>query len=199
MKGEKGKAGAVGDPLTIEDRNGRLLEGETAGDDARMRGQDSEAALADVVTAAQSGGGRRHGPDSGRQVSKRQTRERILRAARRVFETSPYETATTRLIAGVAEISPASLFKHFPDKAELWRTAMGCEPPVDSPEARRAPDAIEALRRLLAFRPEDWADPTRPERAAAWRGAEDALSAYKQGGGFEPAPRRPLRRQRTSL
>lgn len=143
--------------------------------------------------------GQRHAADSGRQVIKRQTRDRILRSARRVFETSPYETATIRLIAGVAELSSAALFKHFSDKAELWRAAMDCEPPVDSPAARRSPGAVEALRRLLAFRPEDWSDPGQPERAAAWLAAEDALKIYEQDGDFQPAPRRPQRRQRTTL
>lgn len=164
-----------------------------------MQDQDDPDALAVDACGAAKDLARRHSPDSGRQVAKRQTRDRILWAARRVFEASPYEMATTRLIAGVADLSPTALFKHFPDKAALWRAAMGCEPPVDSPAARSAPGALEALRRLLEVRPEDWSDPARPERAAAWRAAEDALRAAGASGGFEPAPRRPSRRQRTSL
>lgn len=164
-----------------------------------MRNQDDKDTLSEAPPGGPTGRGRKHSPDSGRQVSMRQTRERILLAARRVFEASPYETATTRLIAGEAGMSTAALFKHFSDKARLWREAMGCEPPVDSPAARTAPGVVEALRRLLTFRPEDWSDPARPERAAAWRAAEDALQAAERSGGFEPAPRRPLRRQRTSL
>ncbi|GEM_PF-1641748 len=165
-----------------------------------MRDQNDKRPVAGVKPAdGQKRDRRRHSPESPRQALKRQTRAGILRAARRVFKVSPYEMATTRLIAGEAGLSPTALFKHFSDKAELWRAAMGCEPPVDSPAARRAPGAVEALRGLLAFRPEDWADPARPERAAAWRAAEDALGIYEQEGGFEPAPRRPLRRQRTTL
>jgi AcrR family transcriptional regulator len=58
-------------------------------------------------------------------------RERILRAAARVFAETGYRGATTRRIAQVADVNEVTLFRHFGSKDELIREAIrhaGMEP-----------------------------------------------------------------------
>ncbi|TVT50587.1 TetR/AcrR family transcriptional regulator [Amycolatopsis rhizosphaerae] len=52
------------------------------------------------------------------------TREEILAAATRVMREQGYARATTKEIARVAGYSEATLYKHFADKAHLFRSVL---------------------------------------------------------------------------
>jgi AcrR family transcriptional regulator len=53
------------------------------------------------------------------------SRERIVRAAARVFAEAGYRGATTRRIAQVAGVNEVTIFRHFGSKDELIREAVG--------------------------------------------------------------------------
>ena len=86
------------------------------------------------------------------------TRAYLVAVAGAVFDLYPYEAATMRRIAAQARVSVGTMFAHFPDKADLWRAAMGVEPPVDSRLSRSALDLFKALEALVATRTLDDAD-----------------------------------------
>lgn len=72
-----------------------------------------------------------------RQQSKAATRAKLLATARRLWaEPGTYEHVTMRVIALNAGVSTGAIFANWPGKEELWREAMGYEPPVDGPEVR---------------------------------------------------------------
>lgn len=119
-------------------------------------------------------------PLTQRARQKLETRRRLLAAARAVFILKPYDEATLREIADVAGLTMGAIGNHFVDKAELWREAMGEEPPGDTPITRAAHAMFDALRSLLAERPADW------RQSAAWRAADEAFA--KAEGRSDPAP-----------
>ena len=85
-----------------------------------------------------------------RQQAKAQTRARVIAAAQQVWaEPGSYEDGTIRAIATAAGMSTGSIFANFQGKEDLWRVAMGYEPPVDSSEVRAALRAA-APRPVLA-------------------------------------------------
>lgn len=116
-----------------------------------------------------------------RQASKLRTRERVLKAARDLFLLSSYQATTIRAVARAAGMSTGAVFATVEDKAELWREAMGTEPPLDTmdnPAIRAAPQMQAALRDLLAAR--DGYENTvaeHPALSAAWTAAEQAYAA----------------------
>lgn len=115
-----------------------------------------------------------------RQASKLRTRERVLKAARDLFLLSSYQATTIRAVAKAAGMSTGAVFATVEDKAQLWREAMGTEPPLDTmdnPAIRAAPLMQAALRALLAIRPRDWAEGDDPAFTAAWTAAEQAYAA----------------------
>lgn len=59
-----------------------------------------------------------------RQASKQATRERVLAAARDLFEEIGYEATTIRMVAQRAEVSVGSVFTSFSGKAELLSQVM---------------------------------------------------------------------------
>jgi AcrR family transcriptional regulator len=59
-------------------------------------------------------------PLTGRALAKQRTREKILEAARRLFNERGYEGATVRDIARAAGLSTGAVFASFADKAELF-------------------------------------------------------------------------------
>ncbi len=59
-----------------------------------------------------------------RQASKNQTRQLILKAARRLFPRKPLEECTIRDIAREAGVSPASVLVHFKSKTALLEEAL---------------------------------------------------------------------------
>lgn len=120
-----------------------------------------------------------------RQAAKVRTRERILTAARTLFEHYPYAGVTIRGVAATAGMSTGAVFATVKDKADLWRVAMGCEPPLDRAETRAAPVMLNALRGLIKVRPRDWNEGDDPEFTAAWANAEAALAMAE--GQTQPA------------
>lgn len=74
-----------------------------------------------------------------RQLAKAATRAKLIEVARILWaEPGTYEAVTIRLIATAAGLSTGSIFDNFTGKEDLWRAAMGFEPPVDSAEVREA-------------------------------------------------------------
>lgn len=58
-------------------------------------------------------------------MSKRQTRERILEAAGRVFAEQGYEGASVDRVMAEAGLTHGGFYAHFKNKADLFRQAMG--------------------------------------------------------------------------
>lgn len=116
-----------------------------------------------------------------REASKIATRARILAVATDLFRRMTYRTVTIRRIAQAAGFSTGAVFANFKDKDDLWRAAMGCEPPKDSHITRAAPAMLDALRGLIAVRPGNWGEGDDPIMTAAWRYAE-AVVAHAEGG-----------------
>lgn len=78
------------------------------------------------------------------------TRGKILRAAAKLFSESGYHKVTTREIAKAVGINPASMYHHFPSKAEILKSLYE----VYSAELRKAsPDLDELLRLAEAEHP----------------------------------------------
>ena len=72
-----------------------------------------------------------------RQQAKIATRFKVVASAARLWsELGSYETIGIREIAAGAGMSTGAVFANFDSKADLWRAAMGYEPPVDGPEVR---------------------------------------------------------------
>lgn len=111
-----------------------------------------------------------------RAARKAVTRDRILTAARDLFADRPYALATLRDVSRMSGVSIGGLHGHFSDKADLWRGAMGCEPPLDGELVRAAGSALDILRRLRADRSADANEA--PDRAKAWRKAEAVMSLF---------------------
>lgn len=59
-----------------------------------------------------------------RERQKAETRELILDSARSLFETMGYDKTTMRAVASHAEIGLGTIYKHFPNKAELLTAAL---------------------------------------------------------------------------
>lgn len=74
-----------------------------------------------------------------RQLAKAATRAKLIEVARTLWaEPGTYELMTIRVIASAAGYSTGAIFANFDSKEDLWREAMGFEPPVDSAEVREA-------------------------------------------------------------
>ena len=72
-----------------------------------------------------------------RDQARAQTREMVLASARAVWaEPGSYERGGIRSVAKHMGRSTGSVFAHFATKADLWRAAMGYEPPLDCAEVR---------------------------------------------------------------
>ena len=108
------------------------------------------------------------------------TRERILTAARDLFADRDYAGARLRDVCRISGVSIGGLHGHFSDKADLWRAAMECEPPLDGDLVRAAAPILDMLGRLRADRPEEWDEA--PDRAAAWLRVEAALAPFDRAG-----------------
>lgn len=111
-----------------------------------------------------------------RTRAKAATRQKAIDVARRLFADKPYAQVTMRDLAREMQMSTGAVSANFEDKAALWRAAMGCEPPLDSPAVRAAPAMLAALKGLLAIRPVNWMDEEDFAQAAAWRAAAVAAA-----------------------
>ncbi len=118
-----------------------------------------------------------------------ESRQKLVAAARNLFESVPYEDTTIRSIAHSMGRSTGLVFAHFPDKESLWRAAMGTPPPVDSALTRAAPALLESLQALLdQHRSPDVA----VDDEDLWGDAERAIAAAR-GPGPGGAPSTELR------
>ena len=80
-----------------------------------------------------------------RVAAKAATRAKVLAAARKLWaEPGAYEAQGIREIAAEIGMSTGAVFSNFASKADLWREAMGYEPPVDCAEVREALKAAAA-------------------------------------------------------
>lgn len=77
-------------------------------------------------------------PMNKRQQAKAETRAKLLKTARALFTRMGYEAVTIRTLAKEAGMSTGAVFSCWPDKAAVFREAMNQEPPIDTPERRRA-------------------------------------------------------------
>lgn len=85
-----------------------------------------------------------------RQLAKARTRARVIAAAQKVWaKPGSYEDGTIRVIATTAGMSTGAIFANFAGKEDLWREAMGYEPPIDCAAVRAALRAA-APRPVLA-------------------------------------------------
>ena len=100
------------------------------------------------------------------------TRAYLIAVAGAVFDLYPYEAATMRRIAAQAGVSVGTIGVHFSDKAELWRAAMGREPPIDSLLSRSALALFEALEGLVSTR-------TSRDATPLWAEAEALVARLK--------------------
>ena len=129
-------------------------------------------------------------PRGGRAQAKAATRARIVAAARSLFTLIPYEQATLRHICQEAGVTMGAVTNHFVDKAEIWRAAMQCEPPVDSALTRAAGSMLAALKSLVALKNDPAALAAPNERVdLAWAAAEKAIAQAEGGMAVRsPAP-----------
>lgn len=78
------------------------------------------------------------GKPNKRDLAKAQTRAKLIEAARRLWaEPGTYEAAGVREVSAAAGLSPGSIFANWASKADLWREAMGYEPPHDCAAVRQ--------------------------------------------------------------
>lgn len=77
-----------------------------------------------------------------RQLAKAATRAKLIAAAQKLWaEPGTYVEKSgvgIREIAAEAGVSTGAVFANWESKADLWREAMGYEPPVDCEEVREA-------------------------------------------------------------
>ncbi|WGM45270.1 hypothetical protein KOAAANKH_00131 [Brevundimonas sp. NIBR10] len=113
-----------------------------------------------------------------RVAAKVRTRLAVLDEARRQFRSKGYGAVTIRSIAKAIGKSTGSIFANFTDKADLWKAAMECDPPIDTGDGpiRAALPMLSALRGLIAIRPANWDDDEDPDQVAAWRAADTAIA-----------------------
>ena len=63
-------------------------------------------------------------PRAGSKGKKKETRDKILKAAQQVFASYPYHTASIRMIGKLAEIEHPLISYYFPSKADLFRSVL---------------------------------------------------------------------------
>lgn len=94
-------------------------------------------------------------PQRGRPVgaSGEETRQRIIVATMRCVATVGYSRATIREIARTADVTSASLYNYFPNKAELIKAAIAARTDVALPRLRaaaaRSGSAVDRIEAVL--------------------------------------------------
>lgn len=83
--------------------------------------------------------------NDGRKARKAATRQRVIEGAREAFKVLDYNEATIRGLAKAIGMSTGAIYANFEAKDDLWREAMGTNPPVDGPMTRAAPLMLDAL------------------------------------------------------
>lgn len=91
-----------------------------------------------------------------RAEAKAKTRSAAIEAARRLWaRPGSYETNGIREIADAMRMSTGAVFANFNSKADLWRAAFDCDPPVDSPITRLGPKAVALLEKIAGVDSQD--------------------------------------------
>jgi AcrR family transcriptional regulator len=95
------------------------------------------------------------GPASSRQTQKEATRNRVIAAARELFDTQGYEGTTVREIASHAGVSVGSVFTTFASKGEILSQVMqdrldGLYAELDRVMPHLRGDTLERLRTMFA-------------------------------------------------
>ncbi len=113
---------------------------------------------------------------------KQQTRDKILRAARKLFVGRGFDETTTRDIAGRASIAVGTLFNYFPSKEALGMTmvADALESAGEEFQARRR--GGETLDELLFGHVFSGLRALAPHRVFVGAVLESALSPFSAGG-----------------
>ncbi len=113
---------------------------------------------------------------------KEQTRDKILRAARKLFVGKGFDQTTTRDIAARAGIAVGTLFNYFPSKEALGMAmvAEALESAVEEFQARRR--GGESLEELLFGHIFSGLRALTPQRAFVGAVLESALSPFATGG-----------------
>lgn len=75
-----------------------------------------------------------------RAQAKARTQQRVLAAARTLFDRDGYATATIRAIAKEAGMSTGAVFANYEDKADLYRAVYGHDP-ITPEQGRRLLEA----------------------------------------------------------
>ena len=109
-----------------------------------------------------------------KQVQAARTREALARSARQFLSANPYETVTMKAVAACAGRSQSAIYRYWSNKADLWRDVMGCEPPLDSAQARQASMVLAGHEDLI-------------------RDLTSLLDAIDRGQGFGLSQRLPAR------
>lgn len=91
--------------------------------------------------------------ETSRDRAKAATAQKILQAARTLFEDVGFEAATIRDIAAKAAMSTGAVFANYEDKVDLYRTIYG-HPPITPEVGRMMLAALDAAESELghAFR-----------------------------------------------
>ncbi|WP_122263112.1 TetR/AcrR family transcriptional regulator [Ornithinimicrobium cerasi] len=92
-------------------------------------------------------------------MSATETRERVLRSARRLFGERGYASVTIREVAGVAGVSPAMVMKIAGSKEQLHALARPAEPAPLLPDTPLEGMGELLVRRMLTRRDEEAAEP----------------------------------------
>ena len=85
------------------------------------------------------------------KLSSDERREAIIRAVRRVFAEKGFHGTTTRALAEASGVSEALLFKHFPNKEELYSAMQRFCSNERDPEKLERVKALEASTSTLVL------------------------------------------------
>ena len=105
-----------------------------------------------------------------RERKKRQTREAVAAASRRLFLQRGFEAVTVAAVAAEADVSPATVFNHFRTKEDLFFSGMQVfeEKLIEAVRARpQGESALEAFRRQVMSRAQGLAEPEAVSAIAA--------------------------------
>ncbi|WP_029415009.1 helix-turn-helix domain-containing protein [Brevundimonas bacteroides] len=84
-----------------------------------------------------------------RQAQRERSQALILAAARELLTRDGYDAMTLRGLSVATGLSTGAIAKRFSTKADIWRAAMGSEPPDETILRRNA--VLEGLLRELVF------------------------------------------------
>lgn len=135
----------------VSKNEGREREpGKTRAPRARQEPQTAQGGQSPRMPRAPRAG---RGP----RAARGQVRDKIVRAAHRVFSTHDYQRASMRRIAREAGVDPAMTSYYFPSKAALFREAMSLpEDPAQQVREILEPGVDGLASRLIAAALENW-------------------------------------------